>query len=331
MLFCLGAFCQICRAPLQHVTLMRLLPALLLWVGIHSMLLAQESYYPVIAEQGDGIFSILRKQGLDPVKYYEAFITLNEAGLKDGSQLHVGREYKIPMVEDSYKNKGIRLLVNEASEEPIFNAELGEMSHKVKTLKDAVYYLIAEDSINPKNNFVDDITKNLAAELLKQGATVYVLGSVEPNAITVDSSLTKVNQMGSYVEAVNKRYLQNQGKYQRLLIIRANGMLSAGNLEVSVYHHDKSEQGQRLAENLQKVFKRNSISNRSSKKIETFGDKNTLFLAKNTLPAVSLISITNRSQLAEEKGIPVRTDKRAFANWITNGILKDYADIQIEN
>lgn len=295
------------------------------------MLFAQEDYYSVIAGQGDGIFSILRKQGLDPVKNYEAFLTLNKANIKNGSLLYIGREYKIPVTDDSYKKKGVRLLAGEGEEKPIFDAELGKMSHKSHKLKDAVYYLIAEDSSHTKTKFVDDITKNLAAELLKQGATVYVMGEEMPNGITEDSSMTKVNQMGCYVEAINKRYLQNMGKYQRLLIIRTGGLLSTKNLDVSIYHHNKSKEGQRFAENLQNVFKKNSVSNRSSKDIDIFEDKNTLFLAKNTLPAVSLISIQDRSQIIGKKGIPVRSDKRAFANWITDGILKDYADIQIEN
>lgn len=295
------------------------------------MLIAQEDYYPVVAQQGDGIFSMLRKQGLDPVKYYEAFILLNKDDIKDGSMLHVGREYKIPKTDDSYKNKGVRLLVNQSSEEPIFDAELGKMSHKNSTLKDAVYYIIAEDSAMNRNQFVADIAKNLAAELLEQGASVFIMGDETVKTESLDTSLTKVDRLGNYIEVINRRYLQNQGKYQRLLVIRANSLETRGNLEVSVFHHEKSEQGQRFAQNLQNVFKQHSIANRSSKDIKIFDDKNTLYLARNTLPAVSLITIDSDKKVAAKEGIPVRSDKRAFASWITNGILKDYADIQMEN
>ncbi|WP_431125396.1 hypothetical protein [Flagellimonas flava] len=309
---------------------MRLLLALLLWVGMNSALLAQDNFYTVVAEKGDGIFSMLRKQGLDPVKHYETFIDLNKDNIKAGSLLQIGREYRIPITDDSYKSKGVRVLAAKKAEEPIFDKELGKMSHQNKTLKDAVYYVIAEDSSSAQNQFVQDIAKNLAAELLEQGATVFVMGNRDEKETTTSAQLTKMDRLGNYVEAINKRYLQNHGKYQRLLIIRANGILQAGNLDVSVLHHGNSEQGQRLAENLQQVFKANSTVKKASIDSKTFDDKSTLFLARNTLPAISLITVNKRSQDITKDAIPVRSDKRKFANWITDGILKDYADLQIE-
>ncbi|MEX0363290.1 MAG: hypothetical protein AB3N10_20110, partial [Allomuricauda sp.] len=100
---------------------MRLLLALLLWVGMNAMLLAQDNFYTVKAEKGDGIFSMLRKQGLDPVKHYEAFIDLNKNNIKEGSLLQISKEYRIPVTNDSYKSKGIRVLAAQQAEEPIFD------------------------------------------------------------------------------------------------------------------------------------------------------------------------------------------------------------------
>ncbi len=295
---------------------------------MNAMLLAQDNFYTVKAEKGDGIFSMLRKQGLDPVKHYEAFIDLNKNNIKEGSLLQIGKEYRIPVTNDSYKSKGIRVLAAQQAEEPIFDKELGGMSHEGKTLNNAVYYLITEDSTSSQNKFVADIAKNLAAELLEQGATVFVLGNDDQGENI--APLDPKERLGNYVDAINKKYLQNHGKYQRLLIIRANGILQAGNLDVSVLHHGNSEQGQRLAENLQHVFKANSTVKKANIDSKAFDDKSTLFLARNTLPAISLITVNKRSQDRAVDAIPVRSDKRKFANWITDGILKDYADLQIE-
>ncbi len=324
-------FHHICSAPLQHHFTMRLIPAILLWVSMSFTLFAQANYYTVTAVPGDGIFSILRKQGLDPVKYYETFITLNTGDIKDGSMLHAGRKYKIPNAEDSFKNTGVRVQVSEDAEKPIFNTELAKMSHKSNTLKNAVYYLIAEDQTKTENKFVSGITKSLAAELMVHGATVFIIENKDEK-LTNSVPLTEVEKMGWYVETINKRYLQNTGKYQRLLLIRANGLIENGNMDVAVYHHNKSEKGQRLAENIQTVFKKHSVSNRSFKNSKmVFEDKNSLYLAKNTLPAVSLLTINSTSKTSGEAGIPVRSDKKSFANWLTSGILKDYADLEIED
>ncbi|MCL6273862.1 N-acetylmuramoyl-L-alanine amidase [Muricauda sp. 2012CJ35-5] len=305
---------------------MKLIPALLLWVGVNSVLFAQEDYYTVTAQKGDGIYSILRKQGLDPVKHYESFVLLNEKDIKDGSLLHVGREYKIPVTDDSYKKKGMILMADNSTEKPIFDKELGQMSHSGSALKNAVYYIILEDSSAAASSFMDDVSKNLAAKLLEQGASVFVMGGEEEAKI----ALTPQERLGNYVASINKRFLQNQGKYQRLLVIKSNGTIQSGNLDVMVFHHDKSEQGQRMAENLQQVFKKNSIVKREEASSQTFEDKNMLFLAKNALPAVSLITLSKQEKTGDEV-ISVRSDKRKFANWITDGILKDYADLQIEN
>ncbi|MEO9512567.1 MAG: hypothetical protein ABJN84_03640 [Flavobacteriaceae bacterium] len=308
---------------------MKFFPTLLLWGSVCFMLQAQNGTYTVIAEQGDGIFSMLRGQGLNPVKYYEEFITLNEKNIKNGSMLHVGREYIIPEAGDSLKNTGLRVAMSEGTEEAIFDEELANMSHKSTTLKNAVYYLIAENKIKEENKFVSDIIKSLAAELLVHGATVFIIE--DGNTVENGTASTEVEKMGAYVETINKRYLQNSGKYQRLLIIRANGLIANENMDVAVYHHDNSEKGARFAQNIQNVFKKNSVSSRSYRDINTiFEDKNSLYLAKNTLPAISLLTVDNISKTLRKDGISIHSDKKSFTNWVTSGILKDYADLSIE-
>ncbi len=293
-------------------------------------LVAQSDYYLVKAEPGDGIYSILRKQGLDPVAHYEKFVNLNIANIKDGSRLHVGREYKIPNVLDSFKKTGVVVKLESEGETPIFDEELGQMSLKSRTLKDAVYYLIVE-SASMKNNFITDITKNLAASLMVHGAQVFVFGNIKVNTSTGQPENTEKEKLEEYIDAINKRYLQNAGKYQRLLVIRANGSVENGKMDVAVYHHGKSKNGERFAKNIQEAFKNNSIESRSYKNVERiFQDQNSLYLATNTLPAVSLLTIDNGSKTLKKDGIKLRSDKKAFANWITNGILRDYAEITID-
>ncbi|MEX0313375.1 MAG: LysM domain-containing protein [Allomuricauda sp.] len=310
---------------------MKLLPTFLLWAGMALTLTAQSDYYTVKAEPGDGIYSILRKQGLDPVTHYEKFVNLNLENIKDGSRLHVGREYKIPDVSDSFKKTGVVVEAGSKNEIPIFNEELGQMSLKSRTLKNAVYYLIVE-SPSAENGFISDITKNLAASLMVHGAQVFVFGSTEETPPPTQLSLTSKEKVGEYIDAINKRYLQNSGKYQRLLVIRANGSVKNGNMDVAVYHHGNSKSGERFAKNIENAFSNNSVESRSYRNVKRiFQDQNSLYLATNTLPAVSLVTIDGSSKASKNDGIKVHSDKMAFANWITNGILRDYAELTIED
>ncbi|MEM9075758.1 MAG: hypothetical protein AAGC43_01920 [Bacteroidota bacterium] len=302
--------------------------AFILWGAWVCLSFGQETAYKVVAEPGEGIYSILRKQGLDPVKHYQEFVELNQANVKDGSFLHVGREYVIPYASESFKNVGVRILLASDKEEPVFEKELRNLSKKSDALKDVVYYLITENEENAPNSFAKEVELNLAKTLLENGAHVFVL---EQEGLPYsDDKDSGIQLMGTYVEAINKRYLKHSGKYQRLLIIRANGQIK-GKIDVSVYHHEKSEEGQRLAQNLREVFQKHSIKNRSYKNIEAiFEDNNTLYLAKNVLPAVSLLDIDGTSKESKAKSIEVVSNKKDLARWLANGILKDYADLKIE-
>lgn len=313
------------------LNLMKFFPSLLLWVCACSFLFAQDLPNTVIAEQGDGIFSLLRKQGLDPVKHYEEFIKLNEEKIKDGSFLQVGVAYQIPRATDSFKKTGVQILDENGTEEPIFDKELAKMSLKSEKLKDAVYYLIVENDVHQDNGFVRETTQNLASELMVHGAKVYILGNESPEILEETEAETDHTQkMDAYIDAINKRYLQNSGKYQRVLVIRANAVTGKGNMNVAVYHYNKSEEGQRLAENIQNVFKKNSVSRSSDNSNMIFEDSNSLYLAKNTLPAVSLLTLDNESPKSKEEKISVRPNKKLLANLLTNGIMNDFVDLEIE-
>ena len=325
-------FPHICGiSPVNNAGIMKLMPSLTIWVLSCTLLWAQNDYYTVVAEPGDGIFSLLRKQGLDPVKHYEEFIKLNAENLKKGSLLQVGVTYKVPQALDSFKRTGVLVQTENGAEQPIFDQELSKMSLKSDKLKDAVYYLIIEGKTDEDNGFVEGITESLAAELMVHGAKVYVLGN-EISTVSKDSvSISETQKMGKYVEVINKRYLQNSGKYQRALVIRSSGFNGRGHMDVAVYHHNKSEKGQRFAENIQKVFKKNSVRNSSYKDINLiFEDSNSLYLARNILPAISLLTLENASKEPDSKKIAVRSDKKRFANLLTNGIMDDYADLDIE-
>ena len=304
---------------------------LLFWVWACAFIFAQEDkYYSAVAEQGDGIFSLLRKQGLDPAKHYGEFLELNSDKIKKGSALKLGEKYKIPYADDSFKKTGVLVEAVKDVEEPIFDKELAQMSLKSDKLKDAIYYLITENATEQDKNFVNNITQRLAAELMVHGAKVYLMDD-EVSKDVIGDTLSTENPMGDYIKVINKRYIQNTGKYQRVLVIRAKNITGKDNMDVAVYHYNKSTQGQRFAQNIQSVFKEKSISNKSFEKASLiFEDKNSLYLARNILPAISLLTMENASNASDNK-ISLRSNKKEFANLISNGIMNDYVDLEFEN
>lgn len=284
----------------------------------------------MVAEQGDGIFSLLRKQGLDPAKHYGEFLELNSDKISEGTALKLGENYRIPYADDSFKKKGVLVEAVKESEEPIFDKELAQMSLKSDKLKDAVYYLIAENSPGTDRSFVKDVAQRIAGELMVNGAQVYVVGDEIMEDLGAESESAE-NAMGDYIKVINKRYIQNTGKYQRVLFIRAENVSESGNMDVAVYHYNKSTQGQRFAENIQCVFKENSISNTTIDEASLiFEDKNSLYLARNILPAISLLTIESTTNTSKSK-ISLKPNKKEFASLISNGIINDYVDLEFDN
>ena len=56
----------------------------------------QDSLAVVVAEKGDGIFSLLRKQGMNPTDHYQDFLVLNKENLREGRHLYEGAAYLLP-------------------------------------------------------------------------------------------------------------------------------------------------------------------------------------------------------------------------------------------
>ena len=79
----------------------------LFFIFFSSFLLLSTQTITVTAEKGDGIFSLLRKQGLNPSKYYAQFIELNQSTIKNGSELVLGQEYLVPDAPDSFKKMAV--------------------------------------------------------------------------------------------------------------------------------------------------------------------------------------------------------------------------------
>lgn len=188
---------------------------------------AQDSLLTVTAKNGDGIFSVLRNQGIDIVKYYAKFIELNEEKIKNGSHLIIGKEYLIPNAPDSFKNMGLSIQLPGGKETPIFNDNLASLKRKDSTLQNAVYYLITDKSNGSEVDSAklkDEIAQRIAKKLLEHGARVYVL----------DNSLNDSLNLMDFASLVNKRFLRHNGAYQRVLVIKADDDLTKFKTEVTV-------------------------------------------------------------------------------------------------
>ncbi len=295
---------------------------------IVNLLHSQSTHNKVIAENGDGIFSVLRKSGMNPIKYYADFLTLNEKNIRNGSELMVGATYLLPDAPDSFKNMGTRIDVVKSEERPIFDSALGQMRLKDSTLNNSVYHLMYTKESRPSDytEFTPDFMVRLANDLLVRGAKVYIYekeiventGEAEEDGIVL-----KKKEFGAYVSAINKRYLRNNGKYQRLLLVQEKSTdikVSA----VSVHHFDTSIDGKNLASNIRDIFKKNWKSIVINEEdTPPLHNEATIYFSNNVLPSVTTIDLNFDVSKKEGKVKSIETN---IAELITSGILKDYSN-----
>lgn len=323
--------------------------------------MAQDSLNMVIAEKGDGIYSLLRKQGVDPYMTYDDFIALNENRLRDSLHLYEGMSYIIPEIAvdstETLKEPEKSVKVEKSPKDnsyAIFGKKYAEFSDKSERLKETVFYLISGHggpdpgamtqymgkSIS-EDEYAYDVTLRLARELLSHGAQVYIIvrdpddGIRDDLILEMDKDevvlpdlsipLDQKDRLEQRVNAVNKLYKKHKGKHQRLIVTHVDSRSKGQNIDVFFYYHEKSKRGKKLAESIHNTFKNKYKKFQPNRSYSgTFEDRSNLYLVKKTLPAMTFIEIGNIRNKKDQRRILDYDNRQALAKWISEGVLLDF-------
>lgn len=324
---------------------------------------AQGVLKTVTAEPGDGILSLLRKQGVNPYDVFSDFIAMNSDQLRDSVHLIAGKTYVIPevtldtlTVEDAMQNQSTKIKEVKSTSYAIFGERNKTVIAKSERLDGTIYYLVSghggpdpgamgtySGKTIAEDEYAYDITLRLARELIAQGAMVYIIiqdendGIRDDRILAIDQDevaypdkaipLNQVERLKQRVDIVNGLYKENKGKYQRLIVTHVDSRSEGQNIDVFFYHHEKSKNGKKLAESIHKTFDakyRKYQPNRSY--AGTFEDRTSLYLVKKTHPAMTFIEIGNIRNAKDQRRILDPDNRQALAKWISEGILLDYEE-----
>lgn len=326
---------------------------------VHSV--AQDSLVSVTAEKGDGILSLLRKQGVNPYEVYDDFIVMNMENLRDSIHLYEGRTYRIPpmklntaAVVDTMERKSTEIKKIEVKEYSIFGDKHAAVLAKSEKLKGAVYYLVSgHGGPDPgamavyggksiaEDEYAYDITLRLAKELLAHSATVYIIirdpndGIRDERILEIDHDelaygdkvipLNHLARLKQRVDIVNDLHRKNRGKFQRLIVTHVDSRSKGQNIDVFFYHHEKSKNGKKLAESVHKTFGKKYKKYQPNRSYSgTFGDRTELYLVRKTHPAMAYIEIGNIRNKKDQKRILEPDNRQALAKWISEGVILDF-------
>ena len=322
---------------------------------------AQDSLTTVIADKGDGILSLLRKQGVDPYEHYDDFIAINLENLRDSVHLYAGHTYKLPPMQldtvavvDSIQEQATEIKEITVKDYELFGDKHASVIPKSDELKDAVYYLVSghggpdpgamavyKGNSLAEDEYAYDITLRLAKELLSYGATVYVIirdpndGIRDERILAIDHDevaygekvipLNQVARLRQRVDIVNELHKKNRGKFQRLIVTHVDSRSKGQNIDVFFYHHEKSKNGKKLAESIHKTFQKKYKKYQPNRTYTgTFEDRTALYLVRKTHPAMTFIEVGNIRNKKDQKRILEPDNRQALAKWIAEGVLFDY-------
>jgi N-acetylmuramoyl-L-alanine amidase len=310
---------------------------------------AQEEYPKVMAQEGDGIYTLLRRHGVSPTKYYNDFVEMNQEDLGEDESLILGKQYILP---DTLVAKRVEV-VEEGITYSIFGDDFKKVDAASKRLDNTVYYLISghggpdpgavekyRGKLIAEDEYAYDVTLRLARELISHGAEVHIIvqdandGIRDSKVLEMDTDetvfsntipLSQLERLKQRTKAVNDLYVKNLGKYQRLLVTHVDSRGEGTNIDVFFYHHEKSTNGKRLAESIHQTFFRKYKKFQPNRLYNgTFMERSSLYVVKNTLPAMAYIEIGNIRNKKDQRRILDPDNRQALAKWISEGILLDY-------
>lgn len=328
----------------------------LLFILLCNALFSQ-GYIKIKAKKGDGIYAVLKQNGLAPNEYFDLFVELNKNKLGKNHTLIMGRTYLLPVKEakDSVVQTTVQVkeAVPQKKIQEIYGKGYREVSIKSSELAGTIYYLVSghggpdpgavgflDNQMLCEDEYAYDVTLRLARNLTEQGATVYMIIRDPNDGIRDDAFLKpdrdevcypnqqipqgQLDRLKQQTAAVNKLYRSNKGKFQRMIVIHVDSRSKKENIDVFFYHKKESKTGEKLATILkQTVDQRYKVHQPNRGYSGTVSHRN-LYVINNSLPASVFIELGNINHKRDQQRFLVADNRQALANWLKDGLMEEF-------
>ena len=316
-----------------------------------------QEYKKIKAEKGDGIYTVLKQNGLPPNEYLDLFIELNKTKLGKENTLIIGRVYRLPikakidsLIQHSIPAKEV-VPVKKVYE--IYGKNYNEVTIKSKDLFGTVYYLMSgHGGPDPgaigflaghqlcEDEYAYDVTLRLARNLTERGATVYMIirdpnDGIRDDAFLISDKdevcfpdqsipLSQLARLRQSTAAVNKLNAENKGKFQRLVVIHVDSRSKKENIDVFFYHNKGSKSGEKLAYTLKETIGLRYAKHQPSRGYDGSVSARNLYVIKNSIPTSVFIELGNINHTRDQQRFIASDNRQAVSNWLRDGLIEDY-------
>ena len=236
--------------------------------------------------------------------------------------------------------------------EPLFGKSLKNVAIKSQELAGACFYLVSgHGGPDPgavskvggvtlhEDEYAYDITLRLARNLMERGAKVHIIIQDSKDGIRDDKHLSNskretclgkaiplnhTRRLKQRCDAINRLARKDKERYKRAIFIHVDSRRVKEQIDVFLYYAPKSSLGKRLANNI-----RNTIENKYGQHQPGRGFKGTvsdrrLYVLRETTPVAAFLELGNIQNEKDRKRLVIPNNRQALANWICQGIIKDY-------
>lgn len=331
-----------------------------LFLFSHIELYAQTMAKP---RNGDGISSLLARYGVNTKEGRDAFVRMNKNKLTKQGGLILGRTYRIPTAKEAGLNKTTKNSKKANGEttqksrkrsvkEPLFGKTYEKVSIESDKLKGATFYLVSgHGGPDPgaigrvgkhelhEDEYAYDIILRLGRCLMEQGAQVhfiiqdavdgirdekYLKGSKRETCMGAPIPLNQNQRLQQRCDAVNRLYRKDGKGYRRAIFIHVDSRSRKDRVDVFFYHCTGSRLGKRLAERIRETFENKYDKHQPGRGFDGNVSARDLFVLRRTNPAAVFLELGNIQNARDRQRLILRNNRQALAEWICNGIIKDY-------
>lgn len=316
-----------------------------------------QEYKKIKAKKGDGIYAVLKQNGLAPREYIDAFIDLNKNLLGKDNTLIIGKTYRLPngtSVKNEIQDSApIKKISKEKIVYEIFGKVYRDVIIQSQELSKAVFYLVSghggpdpgaigslDGHLLCEDEYAYDVTLRLARNLIERGASVYMIirdpddGIRDEMYLKPDRDevcfpnqsipLSQLARLRQGTDAVNKLYSKNRDKFQRMVAIHVDSRSQKQNIDVFFYHDQRSEAGKKLANTLKDTFGQRYARHQPNRGYKGTVTQRNLYVIKNTYPTSVFIELGNINHTRDQKRFILSDNRQAVSNWLRDGLIADY-------
>ncbi len=324
-----------------------LLLSCFIWIAAPTQLHAQE-YVTTSPNAGEGIWSLLRRSGVDPTPTsVNEFKVLNQDVLQGEVSLHTDLNYRIPTSGKADKNY------------PIFGPEHASVSIKSDRLEGHVYYIvgghggpdpgtlgtyggkrIAEDEI------AYDTSLRLARELLTEGATVHIIVQDPDDGIRDDTYLpadrdekylggktivlNQASRLRTRARIINSLYDSHRSTAlsQQVISLHVDSYGYKVEPQVDVHFIVASESGRELGEDIRSAMEKSYAEHQPNRGYHGEIKSRDLMILRETKPPAILIELGNIRHPGDQQRLVKPENRQTLAEWIKDGLLERAANVR---